>query len=191
MSGWTDVPLTALGHRQAQAVASRLARRFGRTPVYASPLQRARQTAHPVAEHLGAPLRLLLGLREICAGAVDGWPVEAVRARFPRSWAAHERQEDDDFRWPEGESYRELRARVLRALRRIAAAHAGGPVVVVTHAGPITQVMGWIQGTPPARWSCHRAGNCSVTEVLWTPSGATVVRFDDRAHLVSAPSPPA
>jgi Histidine phosphatase superfamily (branch 1) len=87
---------------------------------------------------------------------------------------------------------------VLRALCRIAAAHPGQRVVVVTHTGVITQALGALDGTAAARWEANRAGNASLTEVRWPAGGGpgalagpgdrgTVVRFDVREHLVAPP----
>jgi broad specificity phosphatase PhoE len=106
-------------------------------------------------------------LCEIDCGAADGLSVRAVQERYPREWARNLEEVDPDFRWPGGESYRELRARSLCAVRDIAAAHRGQRVVVVTHAGVISQLLGWLAGHSAARWSPLRPRNGSVTELAW------------------------
>jgi alpha-ribazole phosphatase/probable phosphoglycerate mutase len=182
MSGWTDIPLSDRGRRQVAC----LARRMPSEPasvLYASPLLRALETARPVAQVVGAEVRLEPGLREIHCGEVDGWTVEEVRRRYPDLWAANLRQDDEGFRWPGGETYRELRERSLGALRRIAAAHPGERVLVVTHAGVISQVLGCLRGINPARWECYRPGNCSLTELDWEGETGRLVSYDDRGHL--------
>lgn len=182
MSGWTDTSLSEQGRRQVAC----LARRMSSEPasvLYASPLLRALETAGPVAEAAGAALRLEPDLREIHCGAVDGWPVEEVQRLYPELWEANLRQEDEGFRWPGGESYRELRERSLGAFRRIAAAHPGERVLVVTHAGVISQIVGSLRGTGPARWECHRPENCSLTATDWEGESGRLVSFNDCAHL--------
>lgn len=182
MSGWTDTPLSDQGRRQVACLARRMSSEAA--PVlYSSPLLRALETARPVAEAAGAELRLEPGLREIHCGEVDGWPVEKVQQLYPELWAANLRQGDECFRWPGGESYRELRERSLGVLRRIAAAHPGERVLVVTHAGVISQAVGCLSGISPARWGCHRPENCSLTEVDWEGESGRLVSFDDRGHL--------
>jgi broad specificity phosphatase PhoE len=189
MSGWTDTSLSDRGWRQVACLARRLPSEPA--PVlYSSPLLRALETARPVAEAAGAELRLEPDLREIHCGEVDGWPVEKVRRLYPGLWEANLRQDDEGFRWPGGESYRELRERSLGALRRIAAAHSGERVLVVTHAGVISQIVGCLRGTGAARWECHRPENCSLTEVDWEAESGRLVSFDDRGHL-EEPWPPA
>lgn len=183
MSGWTDVALSPLGAQQAHALALRLVQELPGAPVYASSLHRAAATAQAVTRATGAPLVLLDELREIHCGLVDGARIEDVRARYPELWVRNERQDDEDFRWPGGESYREFRTRCIHAVNGIAARHRGGTVVVVTHAGVISELVGAICGVSAARWSCFRPDNASLTELLWTRDSGVVVRFDDQRHL--------
>jgi alpha-ribazole phosphatase/probable phosphoglycerate mutase len=183
LSGWTDVPLSASGHREAALVARRIACERPIAAVYASPLQRARVTASYVSESTGAAMILDPDLREIRCGSADGRTVDEVRAAHPEVWEHNLRQDDDDFRWPGGESYREFRERCVRAARAIAARHGGERVAMVTHAGVITQLVGSLRGVPAARWLAHRAGNASITHMEWGGDRARVIRFDDRDHL--------
>jgi broad specificity phosphatase PhoE len=148
--------------------------------VYSSPLQRAVQTAAILAEGLPhATVTLEPDVREIGCGNVDGWPIDRVQERFPCEWATNLRQVDPDFRWPGGESYRELRARVLASFQRMARCYPAQRVVVVTHAGVISQLIGWLRGESPARWEAFRPRNASVTELLWQGERTELVRFDD------------
>jgi broad specificity phosphatase PhoE len=151
--------------------------------IYASPLQRAWETAGALAAAGLGPLRACPELKEIDCGCLDGLPLVEVKRRFPALWAANVRQDDEQFRWPEGESYRELRARALRAVHRLALAHRGARIGVVTHAGVIGQIFGALAGVSPARWECFRPGNATLSEIEWSRGTATVVRFDDRTHL--------
>lgn len=177
MSGWTDLPLSPEGQFQALALARHLATSGRPSVVYASPLQRAVHTGRAIAGACAAPLVLEAGLREINCGAADGLTLAEVKARYPRAWAANLAQDDADFRWPGGESYRELRARAWCALHAIAVRHPGARIAVVTHAGVITQVLGRIAGESAARWEAMRPRNASVTELLWADP-PRLVRFD-------------
>jgi alpha-ribazole phosphatase/probable phosphoglycerate mutase len=187
VSGWTDFPLSPLGRRQAEALRLRL-EVDPPDIIYASTLQRARATAEILAGlGPGLPVQLLDELREIFCGEAEGRLLREAKQRFAEVWAANLLQEDEGLRLPGGESYREFRERCLGAVRRIAAAHPGERVLIVTHAGVIGQVLGALYGTSPALWADHRPGNCSLTTVDWygSPKGATgvVLGFDDRSHL--------
>ena len=169
LSGRTDLPLSPRGLGEVCLLRQRLAgERFD--ALYSSPLRRARETAAAVA--CGAPsLRLVAALQEIDCGRLDGWSLDAVRREVPGLWAVNLRQEDDRFRWPGGESYREFRARCLRALRSLARAHPGARVAVVTHAGVISQVIGHITGAGAARWETGRPATTALTELEWWRGG--------------------
>jgi probable phosphoglycerate mutase len=64
--GWTDTPLTALGHEQSRLVAARLTDELGVTPVrlYSSDLVRAHETARHIGEAFGVEAVLDERLRE-------------------------------------------------------------------------------------------------------------------------------
>jgi broad specificity phosphatase PhoE len=183
LSGWTDTPLSAEGEREAALVAEALRDHPPFAALYTSPLRRARHTAIPIEEAIGATAVVAPGLREIHCGQVDGRSVEHVRQHYPAAWLRNAEQADDQFRWPGGESYREFRARSLRAVRAIAARHPGETVAIVTHAGVITQILGWIHGISAARWSAFRPRNASISAVDWSTGLHAILAFDAHAHL--------
>jgi broad specificity phosphatase PhoE len=146
LSGLTDTPLSSRGRYEVETLRS-CARNAGPVAaIYTSPLRRALETASALEMAGPGPCRVLPALQEIDCGFVDGLPIHDVRCRHPDLWAANLRQDDDRFRWPGGESYREFRCRCLRAIRAIAQAHPGECVAVVTHAGVISQILGALQG---------------------------------------------
>jgi alpha-ribazole phosphatase/probable phosphoglycerate mutase len=108
-------------------------------------------------------------------------PLDEVQRRFPDIWSANLRQDDLNFRWPGGESYRAFRGRCLDTVHELAATHRGRTVALVTHAGFISQILGFLHDASPAEWGQFRPGNTGVTEITWE-SGDLVV-FDDRSHL--------
>jgi broad specificity phosphatase PhoE len=177
--------LSPLGQEQVRRLCTALSGRQAIHVLYASPLRRAYATAAALGSTLGVPVFARGDLREIGCGEVDGWPIREVQARHPETWARNLAQKDDAFRWPGGESYREFRARALRAIGRIVTRHPGRRALIVTHAGVISQVMGAIHGASAACWSAYRAGNASVTtiRVLGAGERLQVLSFDGRAHL--------
>lgn len=183
MNGWTDAPLSARGAEEASLLLARLASEQ-LAAVHTSPLRRARQVAERLASR--APLSIDPELREIGCGTVDGWHVERVRHAYPLLWRRNALQDDEEFRWPGGESCREFRDRCLRAVRRAVDAHPGGRVGVVTHAGVVAQLLGHLAGLSCARWNAFRPGNASITTVVFCGAGARLVAFDDRSHLAAS-----
>jgi broad specificity phosphatase PhoE len=187
ISGWTDLPLTVSGERQVELLRKRFETEPAAAALYSSPLQRARATADGVAATTGLSIRLRDDLREINCGKVDGLPISLVRRFHAELWARNLLQTDEHFRWPDGESYCELRERSLTALDRIAAKHAGQRVLVVTHAGVISQVIGSLFGRSPASWEPFRPHNTSLTRLRWSTTSREVLVFDDYRHLGGAP----
>lgn len=182
--GWTDVALSEHGHRERAALRT-IEWRPEPVAIYSSPLQRALSTGEPIANLHRWPLRILTELREIDCGRLDGELVADVQRRYPELWHRNLRQDDADFRWPEGESYREFRRRVYATLTAIAERHAHDAAIIVTHTGVISQALGIIAETNPAQWNFCRPGCASITTVAWPPSAGApeVLSFDDRSHL--------
>jgi alpha-ribazole phosphatase/probable phosphoglycerate mutase len=186
MAGWADVPLSPAGRAQIERLTRYLARGPRFDAIYSSPLSRAGDTAQALAAAGLGPLHFHEGLKEINCGEVDGMPVGRVQRAFPELWEENRRQVREDFRWPGGESYREFRNRCLAAVTRIASDHPGGHVALVTHAGVISQIMGFVAGLSAARWEAFRPGNASISEFAWRGSFGVVISFDRRDHLGSA-----
>lgn len=178
LCGWSDLPLTDRGWSQVDHLGSRFRKAPVFTAIYSSPLRRAWNTARAVgsSEIEGCP-----GLREISCGLLDGMPLAEVQRRFPDIWNANLRQEDLNFRWPGGESYLDFRRRCLNTVRELASKHQGGTIALVTHAGVISQIVGFLHGASPAEWGRFRPGNTGVTEITW--ESGDLVNFDDRSHL--------
>ena len=131
VQGHTDRPLNETGRGQAV----KLARELAGEPldaVYASDLQRARETARIVAEPRGLTVTLLPALREKHFGTWEGLTDTEVLERFPSARRGS---------WGDGETSDDVAGRVLAALHAIAREQPGGRVLVVTHGGPLRAVL--------------------------------------------------
>jgi broad specificity phosphatase PhoE len=134
--GWADRPLTDLGRKQATELAARLAE-IDLDAVYASDLQRARETAEIVACSKGLDVETAPDLREVDVGSWAGLTRGEAEARFPEGYR---RWLNGAAGWDGGETYEQMSKRVIRALLRVAGAHDGGRVLVVAHGGSIRAV---------------------------------------------------
>ncbi|WP_432547395.1 histidine phosphatase family protein [Kineococcus sp. SYSU DK004] len=138
-----DVPLSALGHRQARAVGRWLAADADAPPlpevVVTSPYRRARATAEAVVAALGEAghdpgrLRTDERLRERDLGWWDGLTGAGVRARYPEEAARRDHLGKLYYRPPGGESWCDVALRVRSLLRDLRAEHAGRHVLLVSH----------------------------------------------------------
>jgi probable phosphoglycerate mutase len=131
--GHADRPLSERGRDQAAALAERLVGK-GVEAIYSSDLRRARETAETVGARLGLPVRARRELREVDVGSWSGLTRAEAEERFPDGFA---RWQAGGAGWEDGEVYEDMSDRIVTAVRRIAAEHQGGRVLVVTHGGPI------------------------------------------------------
>jgi len=134
--GHADRPLTEKGRRQAEELAGRLVD-VRLEAVYASDLRRAWETAEAVAQPRGLPVVRLPELREVDVGSWGGLTREECESRFPAEFSLWR---EGGAGWNDGESYEDMSARILDAVRTIAAEHPEGSVLVVSHGGPIRAV---------------------------------------------------
>jgi probable phosphomutase (TIGR03848 family) len=165
--------LSDAGRSQADRVAARIAE-LKRRPaaVYASPLERTRETAAPIARALGLRVRTDRGLLEADVGAWTGTSLK--RAMRRPEWAAVQRW-PGGFRFPGGESFAEMAARATDAVLRVVHAHRGETVVVVSHADPIRAVVATATGVPLDLLQRILISTCSVSAIAYFPSGPQIL----------------
>lgn len=135
VQGQAGPGLTEVGHDQSRHLGARLLHEVDDDVAFvSSDLERCRETAAPFAARIGREPELDEALRERHFGDWQGVHRDELEARDPALWARF-RAREDVVGLAGGESTPELNARVVPALRALAAAH---PVtVVVTHGGPV------------------------------------------------------
>ncbi|HKB15917.1 MAG TPA: histidine phosphatase family protein [Planctomycetota bacterium] len=132
--GDLDVALSERGRAQAKEVAGWLSG-TRLDAVVSTDLVRSRFGAEAIASGHGLPITLERDLRELDRGAWRGLTWEEVEAKFPGGRRRF--LEDPDWREHGGESMNQVGGRVVTAVTRLAARHAGGTVAVVGHLWPI------------------------------------------------------
>lgn len=158
--------LAEKGQEQAATVAERIGP-FGKkvAAVYASPLERTRETAAPIAKALGTRVRTNRGLLECDFGDWTGKALKAL-AKLPE-WKQVQRY-PSGFRFPGGESFTEMQTRITDCVAQLVKAHPGKTVVAVSHADPIKAVVAHAMGTHLDLFQRIVVSPCSVTAVLYT-----------------------
>jgi alpha-ribazole phosphatase len=137
--GALDVPLSDDGVIQAKRIGDHLQdARFD--AVYSSPLKRALATASALSGSHEVELVIRESLTEIDFGTFEGRTFEEIAASDPDLYARWMR-EPVRVRFPDGESFDDLRKRVADETTRIRREHEGGSVAVVTHGGVIRAVL--------------------------------------------------
>jgi probable phosphoglycerate mutase len=185
VGGWSDVPLTARGRAQAQAVAARLgewtSRAAGPCLLACSDLARAVETAAPIAAALGVTPRPMAALRSSYMGIVQCMSLaEARKHRIPPAeplidWASY----------PEAETWRQVCARVTPCLADLLAQDPA-LLVVVSHKTPLHLALCWWLGLSLAQatsvWFDLDPGSLTLLRSEeW--GGHTVLCMNDTTHL--------
>ena len=160
------------GHEQAEAVAQRLAELKKISAVYASPLERTRETAAPIGKVAKQRVRIDRGLLECDFGAWTGKKLKDLMKK--PEWRTVQRY-PSGFRFPDGESFAEMQNRITSTLHRLADAHRGQVIVAVSHADPIKAAVAAALGTHLDLFQRIVISPCSVTAILYGAEGPVVL----------------
>jgi probable phosphoglycerate mutase len=164
--------LSEAGQAQAQVAADRIAALGRVDAVYSSPLERARETAAPIAKAKGLKVRVDKGLLECDFGDWTGHELKKLM-KLPE-WSTVLRA-PSTFRFPNGESFIEMQTRMVSALDRLRAVHQGGVVVCVSHADTVKAAVAHAMGTHIDLFQRIVISPCSITAIAYSPGGPVVL----------------
>jgi probable phosphoglycerate mutase len=181
------IALSELGREQAAAVGARLAA-SRIDAVYASPIDRTRETAEHIAAHHGLTVRINNGVIEADYGGWTGGKLEDLAKTD--LWKVVQRQ-PSRARFPDGESIAEMQTRTVAALEELVTAHPGETVVVVSHADPIKSVIAHYTGVHLDLFQRITVSPASVTAFAFGPHGVVQLTCNDTGTLAELlPKPP-
>jgi probable phosphoglycerate mutase len=184
-TGRGEVPLSAAGRAQAEALARRVA---GLVPavaaVVSSPLERCTATAAAIAAATGgAPVETSADLIECDFGEWEGLTFAEVKERWPREMDAW--LDSPSVAPPGGESFEAVGRRVERAMLRLREAYAGQQVVVVSHVTPLKLILrDALAANDQFLFRCYLdPAGLSIMDT-WPDGGVAVRTINDTAHLI-------
>jgi probable phosphoglycerate mutase len=175
--------LADTGRAQAAAVAERVAALKSVDGVYASPLERTRETAAPIAKARGLKVTADKGLLECDFGEWTGRQLKELM-KLPE-WSTVQRY-PSGFRFPGGESFAEMQARITGAVASLVAKHPGGTIVAVSHADPIKAAVASALGTHLDLFQRIVISPCSVTTIAYGAGGPVVLNVNSTTGDLSA-----
>lgn len=173
------VGLTERGRAEIAAVADRLlADKVA--ALYASPLQRTRESAEILAERLGLPVAFRDDLIELDFGEWTGATFDSIRAD-PRwiSWSTQRSLSSI----PGGESMRAVQRRVVEALLEIYDSHREETVVAVSHGDVIRAALVFALGMPLDFYGRIEVAQGSLSTIRLDPGGIRVLAINERPRL--------
>jgi probable phosphoglycerate mutase len=177
--------LSETGQAQAAAVGERLAKLPKIDAVYASPLERTKETAGAIAKALGLKVKLDKGLLEADIGDWTGQELKTV-SKTPEWKIVH--SYPSGFRFPGGESFVEMQTRTVSAIERLRRAHPGQTIVAVSHADTIKAAVAHALGTHLDLFQRIVISPCSVTSIAYGDGGPVVLSVNSVGET-PAPAP--
>lgn len=182
LDGHGDPELAPEGRAQAARLADRLGHLDRIDAVYVTNLRRTRETIEPYVARSGTEVRVEADLREVMLGEWEGGLYRKhVTTGHPLALEMYRTGRWDVI--PGAESNEIFAARLRAGIERIAAAHPGGRVVVVSHGGAIGMILAIASGSRP--FSFVGADNASISSLVVIGEHWLVRSFNDVSHLSS------
>jgi broad specificity phosphatase PhoE len=173
------VGLSATGRAEIVAQAARLAGEKIEA-IYASPMQRTRETAEILAERLGLPVRPREDVIEIDYGEWTGLTFDDIRR--DERWLMWSRSRGIAT-IPGGESWRQVQDRVVGALFELHRLHPAGDVVVVSHGDVIRAGLLFALGMPLDFYSRIEIAFASLSTIRLDGAGIRVSGLNEWPRL--------
>lgn len=180
------VHLNDRGHRQAQGLVCQLSAAPIKA-IYSSPLERAVETAKPLALFLNQEIQIKPGLIELNYGNWVGKPFGLLR-RYKAWKMIYEKPEE--VRFPDGETFVEVQTRVCAEIDNIAAAHEKQDLVAVfTHADVIRLAITHYLDMPLIGFHKFIIDPASITILVLSDGKARVPKLNQTVNF-AWPEPP-
>jgi len=172
------IHLNDIGRAQAEAVANTLKSQPIKA-IYASPLERAVETAEPLASTKKLEIQLVDALKDTDIGKWQGRSLKALnRLKYWRVVQFAPAR----VKFPEGETFYQTQARVVQALDVICQKHKKDTVTVVMHADPIKLVVAHYIGLPLDQFQRLRVDPASITTLEINEMSALLIGLNHRPY---------
>ncbi len=178
--------LSETGLKQAVEVAERLASFPKIDAIYASPLERTRETAAPLAKQRKQKVIIDKGLIECDFGKWTGSKLSDLM-KLPE-WKTVQ-SAPSTFRFPNGESFTEMQVRISTALDNIRLRHPGGVVVCFSHADPIKAALAHAMGTHLDLFQRIVVSTCSISALAYGGGAPIVLTVNSTGGSLSELAP--
>ena len=172
------IHLNERGQKQAQALGEAL-REVPLKAIYSSPLERAMETAAPIAAARRLEIIQEPDLKDTDVGSWQGRSLKMLR--LTKVWSLVQNA-PSRFRFPDGESFVESQARYVGALERIIRKHNKPKdiLAVVFHADPIKLAVSHFLGLPLDHFQRLSCDTGSLTALYVSEAGANLLKLNQR-----------
>ena len=176
LTGWTEgVPLTEEGRAQAEIAAKGLAH-VDFDAIYSSPIDRTMETAKAIAKPHGLKVQVRRGIGEIQYGRWTNRPLKSLMRT--KLWTTVQRF-PSAARFPDGETLRDVQARALSEIEKIAEEHPKGKVCCVSHGDVIKLIAAHYLGVHIDLFQRIVIGPASVSVISLTSYGPHILALNN------------
>lgn len=174
-----DVHLSQQGDAQAEALGQRLATHPIHA-VYSSPLERSLETAAAIARPHGLTVQASPGIGEVDFG---DWTGQQLKELAKEPYWRLVQTRPSLVRFPNGESVRQMQTRAVDEVERLAAAHEGDTIALVSHADVIKAIVAHFLGLHLDLFQRLAISPASISSLSFSHGGPLVTTLNDTAHL--------
>ncbi|NNN18944.1 MAG: phosphoglycerate mutase [Acidimicrobiaceae bacterium] len=160
------------GKAQAEEVADRISTIENIAAIYASPLERAQQTAAPLGKRLNLEIRTSDLLYECDFG---DWTGQELKELYKLPGWNQVQRSPSLFRFPNGESFVEMAERMSKFVELVQKSHRGQVVVAFSHADPIKTLLCSALGMHLDMFQRLVIATCSVSAISFASGGTLVL----------------
>ncbi|MBM3721693.1 MAG: fructose-2,6-bisphosphatase [Actinobacteria bacterium] len=161
-----SISLSRAGKVQSRAIVKTL-KDLEITHIYSSPIQRCLETIEPFAKSSNSKVTSAPNFIEMDYGDWSGRKLSALRRE--KLWKSIQKR-PSTVRFPNGESFQEMQARIQKGLNDLARKHKKGRVLIVSHGDPIKVVIASALGMNLDDFQKIVVDPASLTIIDW-PSG--------------------
>jgi broad specificity phosphatase PhoE len=179
--GQAEVPLTDNGREQAERAAEYL-KDQGIHAIYTSPLERAVETAQPVAELTGIEAIVEEAFTGMDFGLWQGRPHREVKEEYPELFEEFHKR-PAGMRIPEGETFQEVMDRGMAGLEKIRQRHPDQTVLIVTHRVICKLLVLGVMGLGPDRFWQIKLDTCAVCSFFYKDGDWVVTKVNENFFL--------
>ncbi len=181
-AGFSNFDLTDLGRKQAELAALYIKERYKVDAVYASDLLRAYNTALPTARAFGLEINAREALREVYAGRWEGMTYSDITKAEGEIFSKWFNDYTNAY-CPEGESIRDVCARVWEETKKIVKKHDGQTIVIASHANPVWAIRELTQKEHKKRTNDGLVANASISVIGYENGEFFEIRSNITDHL--------
>ena len=174
--GWTDLPLSPLGFKQAEKTAQFLSS-LNIDKIYSSDLLRAYETSLALSKKRGNEVIKEKRFREIFVGLWENRRFSDLEKEFPITYGVWKSDIGLSYA-DEGESVADMQKRVIEAVLEIAKSNDGKTVAIFTHATVIRALFCYAKGKPLSEMkNVPWTSNASVSELIFDDNKFEIVSY--------------